>query len=245
MNQRGAQGWYGVEADISAYGKSISGGFPMSAIAGKAKFMDAFDGGVWNYGDDSSPDGVITYFASTFIKNPISVAAGHAAIQEIQRLGPALQEDLNEKTIRFAERLREVFLRTKAPFMIQSASSFFMIKYADGSPLNRLFNYYLRTHGVNVRERPCFISTAHTENDFEKTYKGFELAIADMFKAGMIEPYEGEDLNVIVRQQPALHNPQPTVNNQPFTVPLTEGQQEIFLSNQISDDASKAYNIAD
>ncbi|MEZ4934177.1 MAG: aminotransferase class III-fold pyridoxal phosphate-dependent enzyme [Saprospiraceae bacterium] len=200
MHQRGAQGWYGVEADISAYGKSISGGLPISAIAGKAKYMDAFDGGVWNFGDDSSPDGVISYFASTFIKNPISVAAGYAAIKEIERIGPALQADLNEKTIRFAERIREIFLRTKAPFMIQSASSFYMLKYADSNPLSKLFNYFLRMRGVNVRERPCFLSTAHSEEDFEKTYQGFELAIADMFEAGLIQPYEGEDLNVIVRQ---------------------------------------------
>ena len=242
MHQRGAQGWYGVEADISAYGKSVSGGLPMSAIAGKAKYMDAFDGGVWNYGDDSSPDGVVAYFASTFIKNPISVAAGYAAIKEIERLGPALQDDLNEKTIRFAERIREIFLKTKAPFMIQCASSFFMLKYADNNPLSKLFNYFLRTHGVNVRERPCFISTAHTEEDFEKTYKGFELAIADMFEAGLIQPYEGEDLNVIVRGQESGGRSQ--VRTEPITVPLTEGQQEIFLSDQISPEASKAYNIA-
>ena len=251
MHQRGAQGWYGVEADISAYGKSISGGLPMSAIAGKAKFMDAFDGGSWQFGDDSSPDGVISYFASTFIKNPISVAAGYAAIKEIERLGPALQNDLNDKTICFAERIRDIFLKTKAPFMIQSASSFFMIKYADGNPLSKLFNYFLRVHGVNVRERPCFISTAHTEADFEKTYKGFELAIADMFESGLIEPYEGEDLNVIVRNERSevrnqSSDEQYLISNiqYPITVPLTEGQQEIFLSDQISPEASKAYNIA-
>ncbi|MEO1260059.1 MAG: amino acid adenylation domain-containing protein [Bacteroidota bacterium] len=243
MHQRGAQGWYGVDADISAYGKSVSGGLPMSAVAGKAKYMDAFDGGVWNYGDDTSPDGVISYFASTFIKNPISVAAGYAAIKEIERLGPALQNDLNEKTVRFAERIKAIFLKTKAPFMIQSASSFFMIKYADGNPLSKLFNYYLRTHGVNVRERPCFISTAHTDADFEKTYRGFELAIADMFAAGLIQPYEGEDLNVIVPTT-VESGGRKKQSEYPVTVPLTEGQQEIFLSDQILPAASKAYNIA-
>ncbi|MEK7257069.1 MAG: aminotransferase class III-fold pyridoxal phosphate-dependent enzyme, partial [Bacteroidota bacterium] len=174
LHQRGAQAWFGVEADICAYGKSISGGLPLAAVAGKAKFMDAFDGGFWQFGDDSSPEGVITYFASTFIKNPISVAAAHAALSEIQRQGEDLQVDLNEKTFRFASRIREIFLRTKAPLMIQSASSFFMIKNADASPLTRLFNYFLRARGVNIRERPCFLSTAHTEVDFEKTYRAFE-----------------------------------------------------------------------
>ena len=245
LHQRGAQAWYGVEADLCAYGKSISGGLPLAAIAGKARFMEAFDGGLWNYGDNSSPDGAIAYFASTFIKNPISVAAAHAALREIERLGPAMQQELNEKTARFAERIREIFLRTKAPLMIQSCSSFFMIKNADNSPLTRLFNYFLRARGVNIRERPCFISTAHTEADFEKTYEAFELAINDMFDAGLLEAWEGEDLNVITRSPDfqIRENEVPGFRN-PGYLPLTEGQQEIFLSHQLSQEAAKAYNIA-
>ncbi|MCU0348703.1 MAG: amino acid adenylation domain-containing protein, partial [Saprospiraceae bacterium] len=261
LDQRGAQAWYGVDADLCAYGKSISGGFPLAAVAGKAKYMNSFDGGYWGYGDDSSPEGVIAYFASTFIKNPISVAAAHAALSEIQRLGPGLQQDLNEKTARFAKRISDIFLRKKAPLMIQSASSFFMIKNADASPLTRLFNYVLRTKGVNIRERPCFISTTHTEADFERTYKGFEEAIDEMFALGLMEPWEGEDLNVIVgSSQLAVGSqyqegtnilpettevlPQSAIRNPQSALPTTEGQQEIFLSDQFSPEASKAYNIA-
>ncbi len=262
LDQRGAQAWYGVDADICAYGKSISGGLPLAAVAGKAKYMSAFDGGYWGYGDDSSPDGVIAYFASTFIKNPISVAAAHAALAEIQRRGPAMQHDLNEKTAQFAKRISEIFLRTKAPLMIQSASSFFMIKNADNSPMTRLFNYFLRARGINIRERPCFISTAHTEADFEKTYRGFELAIHDMFEAGLMDAWEGEDLNVIVPppgstafrpsgtptftsvMPAALKGREQGTVNGALPVPTTEGQQEIFLSDQFSPEASKAYNIA-
>ncbi|MFQ5446119.1 MAG: aminotransferase class III-fold pyridoxal phosphate-dependent enzyme, partial [Saprospiraceae bacterium] len=198
LSQRGAQDWYGVEADIVAYGKSISGGLPLAAIAGKAKFMEAFDGGTWQYGDDSAPEGVIAYYAGTFIKNPISVAAAHAALSEIERRGVAMQQELNERANSFAHHIREIFLRTKAPLMIQSCSSIFMIKTADSNPFSRMFNYFLRYRGINIRERPCFISTAHTDEDFERTYEAFELAIDDMFKTGLIQPWEGEDLNVII-----------------------------------------------
>jgi amino acid adenylation domain-containing protein len=261
LDQRGAQAWYGVDADLCAYGKSISGGFPLAAVAGKAKYMSAFDGGYWGYGDNSSPEGVIAYFASTFIKNPISVAATHAALSEIQRLGPGLQQGLNAKTQQFAERIREIFLRKKAPLMIQSASSFFMIKNADASPLTRLFNYVLRTKGVNIRERPCFISTAHTEADFERTYHAFEEAIDEMMALGLMEVWEGEDLNVIIgsrqlavgsqgQESPAMLPfatkvlPESAFRNPQSAIPTTEGQQEIFLSDQFSQEASKAYNIA-
>ncbi|TAK34570.1 MAG: amino acid adenylation domain-containing protein [Saprospiraceae bacterium] len=247
LSQRGAQDWYGVDADIVAYGKSISGGLPLAAIAGKAKFMSAFDGGLWQYGDDSSPEGVIAYFAGTFIKNPLSVAASYAALTEIERRGVALQADLNESTATFANRIREIFLRTKAPLMIQSCASIFMIKTADNNPFTRMFNYFLRYRGVNIRERPCFISTAHTTEDFERTCKAFELAIADMFGTGLIQPWEGEDLNVIIPPKAPAKTwkaPQPLTAAVAKSCPLTEGQQEIFLASQLSDEASKAYNIA-
>ena len=130
--------------------------------------MSAFDGGLWQFGDDSGPEKAITYFASTFIKNPVCVATAHAALTELKKKGPALQEELNEKAARFCNRIKEIFLKTKAPLYIQNTSSIYMIKTADNNPLTRLFNYYFRFHGVNVRERPCFISTAHTEEDFRK-----------------------------------------------------------------------------
>ena len=94
---RGAQEWYDVEADLVAYGKIISGGLPMAAVAGKAQFMDAFDGGMWQYGDDSYPEAGVTFFGGTFVKHPLSLAAAFAALSEIQRQGPELYRALNEK----------------------------------------------------------------------------------------------------------------------------------------------------
>ena len=49
----GAQAYYGVRADLATYGKVVGGGYPIGVVAGKARYMDALDGGMWNYGDDS------------------------------------------------------------------------------------------------------------------------------------------------------------------------------------------------
>ncbi len=51
----GAQAYFGLQADIATYGKIVGGGMPIGVIAGKSKYMDAIDGGMWNYGDDSYP----------------------------------------------------------------------------------------------------------------------------------------------------------------------------------------------
>ncbi len=242
LHQQGAQAWYGVEADLVAYGKSISGGLPLSAVAGKAKYMEAFDGGWWQYGDDSAPEGTMTYFASTFIKNAISVCSAHAALTKLKEDGPALQLDLNQKAYDFCNRVREVFLKTKAPLFIQNTSSFYMIKPADKNPLTRLFHYFLRFRGINMRERPCFISTAHTSADLEKAVEAIEMAILDMFNADLLIPYHGEDFNVIV--PPPKHLLKGTDwKIEPESIPLTEGQKEVFVSSLFSDESNLAYNI--
>ncbi|RMG77192.1 MAG: aminotransferase class III-fold pyridoxal phosphate-dependent enzyme, partial [Bacteroidetes bacterium] len=242
LDQKGAQAWYGVEADLVAYGKSVSGGLPLSAVAGKAKYMAAFDGGWWQFGDDSAPEGTMTYFASTFIKNPVSVAAAHAAVSELKRRGPELQYELNARAARFARRVADIFRKMRAPYFIQCTSSMFMIKPADANPYARLFHYFLRYHGVNMRERPCFISTAHTDSDFEKTFRAIENALRDMFEAGLIEPYAGDDLNQIILP-PAHLRKGDFWENETTPLDLTEGQKEVFVNALLGDDANAAYNV--
>lgn len=242
LDQKGAQAWYKIEADIVAFGKSVSGGLPLSAVAGKAKYMDAFDGGKWQYGDDSGPESTMTYFASTFIKNPISVAGAYAAVLELYNRGANFQYELNAKTAKFADQVKEIFLRTKAPIFIQCTASMFMVKPADSNPFTRLFHYFLRMEGVNFRERPCFISLAHTESDLEKTFQAIEMAIEKMFATGLVQPYEGEDLNLIVLPPKHLQKGK-FWDNQTIELPLTEGQKEVFVSAQFGDEANAAYNI--
>ncbi|HAB99854.1 MAG TPA: aspartate aminotransferase family protein, partial [Parachlamydiales bacterium] len=37
---KGAQGLYGIDPDLTCYGKVIGGGFPVAAVGGKARIMD-------------------------------------------------------------------------------------------------------------------------------------------------------------------------------------------------------------
>ena len=44
----GAQAMFDVQADLVTYGKAMGGGLPIAAIAGRAEYLDAVDGGGWN-----------------------------------------------------------------------------------------------------------------------------------------------------------------------------------------------------
>ena len=59
----GAQAYFGVRADLATYGKVIGGGISIGVVTGDAKYMDALDGGQWNYGDTSFPEVGVTFFA--------------------------------------------------------------------------------------------------------------------------------------------------------------------------------------
>src|SRR5690606_10096330 len=72
---RGMQGNWGIDAELATYGKVIGGGLPVGMLAGRRRFMDALDGGFWSYGDDSAPETAPTFFAGTFVRHPLILAA--------------------------------------------------------------------------------------------------------------------------------------------------------------------------
>ena len=53
----GAQEFYGIRADMCTYGKVIGGGHPIGVLSGKHEYLDALDGGAWQFGDSVWPGG--------------------------------------------------------------------------------------------------------------------------------------------------------------------------------------------
>src|SRR5262249_40871898 len=92
MHPGGLQAIFGIKADLACYGKVVGGGLPVGVLAGKASFMDALDGGTWSYGDASYPEVGVTFFAGTFVRHPLVLAALLAVLEHMKARGPALQE---------------------------------------------------------------------------------------------------------------------------------------------------------
>jgi glutamate-1-semialdehyde 2,1-aminomutase len=88
---------------------------PIGILAGKSTLMDALDGGMWRYGDSSYPEVGVTFFAGTFMRHPLAMAAAHAVLSHLKARGPSLQEELNEKTSRFVQTLNQSIVRQKFP----------------------------------------------------------------------------------------------------------------------------------
>lgn len=162
----GAQALFAVAADITTYGKLLGGGLPIGVIAGRGLWLDGMDGGAWHFGDDSKPDTALPFFAGTFNKNPLSIAAANAVLDELETQGPDLQTDLNARTAVLLRAINAALETEKAPLRAAGFASFF--RFVHRANLDA-FYYGLIEKGVYVWEgRTCFVSTAHARDDFDR-----------------------------------------------------------------------------
>jgi acyl transferase domain-containing protein len=181
----GAQAWFGVRADLATYGKVIGGGMPIGVVAGKAAYLDAIDGGAWTYGDGSYPRADKTFFAGTFCKHPLAMAAARAVLRRLETAGPRLQQQLNERTARLAGDLDERFRHARAPIRVARYGSLFRFEFEAEATWSDLFFFHLASKGVFVWEgRTCFLSTAHTEADLEQVLRAAAEAVAELQAGG-------------------------------------------------------------
>lgn len=183
----GAQAYFGIQADMATYGKIVGGGLPIGIVAGKAEYMDALDGGFWQYGDDSIPEVGVTFFAGTFVRHPMALAAAESVLLKLREGGSELQRSLAEKVHKFAVSLNQHFERVGAPIKINSFTSYFYISYPAELPYAQILFYLLREKGVHVWDhRPCFFTLSHTDADIEFVTRAFKDGVAELQAIGFL-----------------------------------------------------------
>ncbi len=89
----GAAGYYDIQPDIITYGKIIGGGMPVGAYAASHAIMNHI-----------APVGNV-YQAGTLSANPVAMAAGRAALEQL--LEPGFYEKLEAKTHHFVQQMQE------------------------------------------------------------------------------------------------------------------------------------------
>jgi amino acid adenylation domain-containing protein len=226
----GMQAVMGIRADMATYGKVVGGGLPIGILAGKAAFMDALDGGAWQYGDDSVPEAAVTFFAGTFVRHPLTLAATWAVLEHLKNAGPSLQEQLADRAGALVGRLRALFQAYGIAAPIENFSSFFYFNLGAEHPLAGLLFHHLRYRGIHIQDGfPCFLTTAHSDADMDAIVSAFDASLAELAAAGIFTPEETPVHAAIAES---------AVDQ----VPLTENQMEIWLSAQLGEDASCAFN---
>lgn len=187
VHPAGAQGLFDIKADIASYGKVAGGGMPIGIVAGDARFMDALDGGFWQFGDESRPEANMTFFAGTFVRHPLALAACVAVLEHLKKEGPGLQRDLNERAGRFAKRLNALFERCGVPMHLNSFSSFGRIETDPELKYAGLLYFLLREKGIHIWEgRAVILTTAHSDADLDRVLAAFEESIQELQSVGLL-----------------------------------------------------------
>jgi amino acid adenylation domain-containing protein len=237
----GAQAYFGVRADLATYGKVIGGGFPIGVVAGDARFMDALDGGQWQYGDTSFPEVGVTFFAGTFVRHPLALAATQAVLKHLKQSGPELQRRLAEKTVHLAEKLRAVIDEYHAPYQLTQFSSLMQLNFPSEQKFAGLLYYLLRERGIHIYENRAFVmTTAHSEEDLDRLIRAFRESLSELVAGGFLPASGAVEIpaaSMASQAQTAGKEGEPS-----GTFPLTEAQKEIWLAAQMGGDAAVAYN---
>jgi glutamate-1-semialdehyde 2,1-aminomutase len=179
----GACGLYGLAPDLVTFGKVIGAGLPVGAFGGRADVMDRV-----------APAGPV-YQAGTLSGNPMAMAAGHATLK---LMTPAAYERLEATSARLAAGLAAAAAEAKVPVQVNRVGSMLTVFFSRDPVLDAAsaracdtkrfaaFFHALLENGVYFppsQFEAAFLSTAHTDDDVERTLRAARAAFAAAAKA--------------------------------------------------------------
>lgn len=175
-----AQGHFNIKPDLTCLGKVIGGGLPVGAYGGKAEIMRQI-----------APAGPI-YQAGTLSGNPLAMTAG---LETLSRLTPETYAEFDRKAARLLEGFSRAAEKYDIPHHVDRVGSmlgFFFtnekvinFETAKTSDLEMFSKYYREMIEQGVFLPPSqfeayFLSTAHTDEDIEKTIAAAEESFAKL-----------------------------------------------------------------
>jgi glutamate-1-semialdehyde 2,1-aminomutase len=175
----GAQEYFGVQADLVTYGKTVGGGLPIGVVCGRKELMKRFR-------DDRPAD--ICFARGTFNSHPYVMAAMYEFLQqlesaEMRELYLNLDEIWNERAHRINQRLRAEGL----PVHIANMSTIWTLCYTQPSRYNWMLQYYMRAEGLAlswIGTGRMIFSLNYSEADFNAVADRLVAAAKAMHRDG-------------------------------------------------------------
>jgi len=179
LARRGAQEWFGVQADMVTYGKTLGGGLPVGVVCGRAALMKRFR-------EDRPAD--VCLARGTFNAHPYVLGAMKAFLDRLaQPEMDAVYDGLDARWDGHARRFNERFEREDLPLRVAHLSSIWTVTYTRPSRYNWMLQYLLRAHGVAlswVGTGRLIFSLNYTDHDVEQVLERFVAAARQMVDDG-------------------------------------------------------------
>ncbi|GAA5176248.1 glutamate-1-semialdehyde 2,1-aminomutase [Niveibacterium umoris] len=179
VGPKGAQGLFGIDADLVTLGKVIGGGMPVGAFGGRREIMEKI-----------SPLGAV-YQAGTLSGSPVAVAAGLETLRLIS--APGFYENLSARTKQLTDGLAAAAKQHGVAFCAQAVGGMFGLYFSTTLPssynevmacdkegFNRFFHGMLDAghYFAPASFEAGFVSAAHTEADVAATIAAADAVFA-------------------------------------------------------------------
>jgi glutamate-1-semialdehyde 2,1-aminomutase len=183
----GAQEYFGVQADLVTYGKTVAGGLPIGVLCGRSALMA-------RYRADRPAD--ICFARGTFNSHPYVMAAmdeflRHFDTEQVRARFQDLDATWNQRAADLNARLQAAGL----PLQVANLSTIWTVDYLAPSRYNWMFQYYLRAHGLGlswVGTGRLIFSLAFTAADYAVFVERFMAAAAAMQRDAWWWPAPGQ-----------------------------------------------------
>lgn len=157
----GAQEYFGVQADMVTYGKTLGGGLPVGVVCGRKDLMQRFR---------AERPADICFARGTFNSHPYVMGAMQVFLERINDFEMRLMyADLDAVWNSRAAQLNDRLANEGLPVRVENLSSIWTVTYTTPSRYNWMFQYYLKAEGLMlswVGTGRLIFSLNYTEADF-------------------------------------------------------------------------------
>ena len=179
LGYRGAQGFYGIQADMVTYGKTLGGGLPIGVVTGTHQLMKRFK---------PQQPAHVSLARGTFNSHPYVMGAMYVFLKRIQM--PEIQTQYeqsealwNSRVAHFNQRLQA----EKLPLKISNIHSILSVSYTLPSRYNWMLQFYLKNHGIELSwtgTGRLIMSFSFSDADFKAVVECFVQAAQHMQQDG-------------------------------------------------------------
>lgn len=171
----GAQEYFGVQADMVTYGKTLGGGLPVGVVCGKHAWMK-------RYREDAPAD--ICFARGTFNAHPYVMGAMNVFLQSLDTAPiQALYAGQDARWDQRAALLNQRLQAAGVPVQVANMSSIWTVLYTQPACYNFLLQHYLRLEGLAlswVGTGRFIFSLNYSDTDFEAVAQRFVRAAQAM-----------------------------------------------------------------
>ncbi|HXW84965.1 MAG TPA: aminotransferase class III-fold pyridoxal phosphate-dependent enzyme, partial [Candidatus Binataceae bacterium] len=159
----GAQEYFGIQADMVVYGKTVAGGMPIGVVCGKKELMRRFD-----------PEHPmrIAYVIGTFSAHPLVMGAMNEFLNWLRQPStPRLYEKANRECEEWAQTTNAELVNNDLPLRMVNLATVWTVLFKEPGRYNWLLQYYLRAEGMTlswVGTGRCLSSLDYTTDNYRE-----------------------------------------------------------------------------